>query len=59
MLQPEYLKEALYELQDLQGATNTKVLISSHAPHFQLSASGNLGSLEVCEEKKKQNTHHK
>ena len=46
-MKSEHLKEALYELQDLQGAHSVKVVMAPHAPFFQLAAKGNLGSLEV------------
>jgi len=43
----ENLKEALYELHDLQGATEVKVIMSPEAPFFQLASCGNLGTLEI------------
>uniref|UniRef100_A0A7S2WVI5 Cell cycle checkpoint protein RAD1 n=1 Tax=Rhizochromulina marina TaxID=1034831 RepID=A0A7S2WVI5_9STRA len=47
ILKSEFLKEALYELQDLSGASFVDVFISPTAPHFQLAATGNLGTLEI------------
>jgi len=47
VLKSELLKEALYELQDLQGASTVKVVMSPLAPYFQLASGGNLGSLEI------------
>jgi len=47
IMKSEHLKDALYELQDLQGSNLVRVIMSPRAPYFQLSASGNLGTLEI------------
>jgi hypothetical protein len=49
MLKSECLKDALLDLQEMAqaGAAVVKVFMSEAAPYFRLSASGNLGNLEV------------
>lgn len=46
-IRSEYLREAFIELSDLRGASTVTLYMAPHAPHLQLSASGNAGSCTV------------
>lgn len=47
IIRSENLREALHELRDLTGANTAHVVVSPGPPHFQLSAHGSVGKLEI------------